>query len=340
MKIFQKLYPLFLGVVSFNILRLITDIPNHDPFWTGGILLHLTSLIATILSYYLFDFLVRLSIKNRWFVRKNHFDIIKEYTFVILFQLAGINLLLYWGEKAGIFYFGNPVRDYLIANIVNLPLYILYYTALNRETIETEYREQLMLVEKMKVEKLESELKLLQSQYRPHFLFNALNTVYFQVNSENREAKQTIEQLSDLLRYQLYNINQEVTLEQEINYLTNYIEFQKQRMPDCLKLQFNLNVQNKEQKIHPLLFQPLLENAFKYVGGDYRIDIEMKQSGNELVFKIANSIPENGITHSKKGGIGLINLQRRLDLLYSNKYVLKTEKREHLYNVLLSLELT
>jgi LytS/YehU family sensor histidine kinase len=111
-------------------------------------------------------------------------------------------------------------------------------------------------------------------------------------------------------------------------------------MTDYLKLQFDLDVQAKERKIHPLLFQPLLENAFKYVGGAYRIDIEMKQSGNELVFKITNSIPETETTCPKKGGIGLANLKRRLDLLYPERHVLQIEKQEHLFNVNLSLKMT
>ncbi|MDR2147920.1 MAG: histidine kinase, partial [Tannerella sp.] len=199
------------------------------------------------------------------------------------------------------------------------------------------YREQALLVEKIKVSELENELKMLRSQYHPHFLFNALNTVYFQVSRENNAAKQTIELLSDLLRYQLYNINQEVTLEQEINYMQTYIEFQKQRMTDSLQLRFDLNIHNVKLNIHPLLFQPLLENAFKYVGGAYRIDIAMKQSKDNLIFHISNSIPEGETAHSKKGGIGLANLKRRLDLLYPDKHLLNIKQEEKSFVVELIL---
>ena len=340
MKIFRKLYPFFLAVISYNIVRLVTDIPNNDTFWVGGIRQHLLSLFSLTLIYYLYDFLIRLSIKKRWFIRKSRFDEVKEYVVIILQQLIIGNLFLYLGGKTGVFYFGNPVRDYIIANVVCIPILTFYYTAINREKIESEYREQALMLGKIKVEKLENELLLLRSQYHPHFLFNALNTVYFQIESKNQTAKQSIERLSDLLRYQLYDIEKEVTLEQEINYMQTYIEFQKQRMPDCLKLQLDLDVKKKEQKIQPLLFQPLLENAFKYTGGEYWIGIEMKQNNTELVFKIINSTPEEEKIHSKKGGIGLTNLKKRLDLLYPDKYVLQTEQSKNLFQVLLTLNFT
>jgi len=339
MNIFRKLYPFFLAVVSFNIIRLVTDIPKNEPFWTGSMQQHLIALVVTILAYYFFYFLIQLSIKKRWFARKNRFDIIKEYTIVILYLLATINLELYLGEKTGVLYLGNRIADYIIANVVNIPILTFYYTFIYREKVEADYREQALLLGKIKVEKLETELMMLRSQYHPHFLFNALNTVYFQIDSENKVAKQSIELLSNLLRYQLYDINQEVTLEQEINYMKTYIEFQKQRMPDCLKLQLDFDVQTKELKIHPLLFQTLLENAFKYTGGMYRIDIEMKQNENNLFLRIINSIPDSEIINSKKGGIGLTNLKRRLDLLYPDKHKLEIDQRENLFKVILSLEL-
>ena len=96
------------------------------------------------------------------------------------------------------------------------------------------------------------------------------------MDENNKVAKQSIEQLSDLLRYQLYDIEKEVTMEQEINYLRSYIAFQQLRMSERLMLDLYFDPQLKEQKIHPLLLQPLIENAFKYVRGDYKIKLEIK----------------------------------------------------------------
>lgn len=321
----RKLYPFFLAVIGFNIIRLITDIPIADAFWPGSFRQHLMALGMTTLCYYLFDYLTGLSLRKRWLVRKTRWAGVREYGIVMLYLLVSTNLILYMGEWTGVFYMGDRIRDYIFANVVNILILIFYYTFIKQTWIEAEYREQSLL--------------LLKAQYHPHFLFNALNTVYFQIDAENVTARKSIEQLSDLLRYQLYDVNRAVTLEQEINYLTTYIEFQKLRMPDGLDLQFELNVPARHLKIHALLFQPLLENAFKYVGGEYRIDVTLKQHANKVVFIIVNSMPAVETAHPEKGGIGLTNLRRRLELLYPGKYVLKTGQEENLFHVFLSLEL-
>jgi LytS/YehU family sensor histidine kinase len=200
------------------------------------------------------------------------------------------------------------------------------------------YIEQSLQLEKVKVDQLETELKFLKSQYHPHFLFNALNTIYFQVDENDKDAKQSIEQLSDLLRYQLYNIEQEVTMEQEINYLKSYIAFQQLRMNEKLILETYFDPDLKKQKIHPLLFQPLIENAFKYVRGEYRIQLEMKLNGNQIKSEIKNSISQSQNTNNKKDeGIGIENLKRRLDLLYPNKYNLEIKQTESMFVVKLTI---
>jgi LytS/YehU family sensor histidine kinase len=208
----------------------------------------------------------------------------------------------------------------------------------NRILLRTLFEQSLQL-EKVKVDQLDTELKFLKSQYHPHFLFNALNTIYFQVDEKNREAKQSIELLSALLRYQLYDIEQEVTMEQEINYLKSYIAFQQLRMTERLVLDVYFDPALREQKIHPLLFQPLIENAFKYVRGEYKIELEMKSDGNRIRFEIRNSISRSPNTNNKeKEGIGIENLKRRLDLLYPDKYSLEINQTESEFVVKLTMK--
>lgn len=120
-------------------------------------------------------------------------------------------------------------------------------------------------------------------QYHPHFLFNALNTIYFLIDEENEEAIEAVELLSDLLRYQLYDINMKVTIEEEIDYLRTYIQFQRLRMTKRLQFEESFNPELTGQKIHPLLFLPLLENAFKYIGGAYRIKYLCGKRGQRSV---------------------------------------------------------
>lgn len=140
-----------------------------------------------------------------------------------------------WGESA-------------LINVTGALLAFLYYIMIRNRILFKSLIEQSLQLEKVKVDQLETELKFLKSQYHPHFLFNALNTIYFQVDENNKVAKQSIEQLSDLLRYQLYDIEKEVTMEQEINYLRSYIAFQQLRMSERLMLDLYFDPQLKEQK--------------------------------------------------------------------------------------------
>lgn len=223
---------------------------------------------------------------------------------------------------------GNGWIDYMLINVCFLPILLIYYTIIRNEILYIRYNEKDLMLEKAKAGQSEAELKFLKSQYHPHFLFNALNTVYFQIDEHNEEAKKSIEILSGLLRYQLYDIEKEVTLEQEISYLKDYISFQKIRMSERLILETSFGIPVKDAKIHPLLFQPMVENAFKYVGGRYRIKLELKMENTNVMFEIQNTLSE---VRMKAGanisGIGLCNLRRRLDLLYPNKYKLETDRK-------------
>lgn len=210
----------------------------------------------------------------------------KEYVWVFLINFVFLNIMhtfiMFCITMAGTFKWGESA----LINVTGALLAFLYYIMIRNRILFKSLIEQSLQLEKVKVDQLETELKFLKSQYHPHFLFNALNTIYFQVDENNKVAKQSIEQLSDLLRYQLYDIEKEVTMEQEINYLRSYIAFQQLRMSERLMLDLYFDPQLKEQKIHPLLLQPLIENAFKYVRGDYKIKLEIKVDGNQIQSEI------------------------------------------------------
>jgi sensor histidine kinase YesM len=128
-------------------------------------------------------------------------------------------------------------------------------------------------------------------------------------------------------------------IEQELKFIRNYIAFQKVRMPETFHLSVRFDPQLNVQPIHPLLLFPLVENAYKYVGGDYWIKIEALLKKGGLSFTVENSIPEIAqITKNKNFGIGLENLQRRLNLLYPDKYTFETKKKDNSYITNLRIE--
>lgn len=335
---FRWLYPFFLGLVIFNTLRAVTDLTKDGGFWVGSIRLHIIGQMFVILMCYVSDIKWRKKLRNRKYRTNGEYSFLKEYGIVFLDSFIPLNAILMVGQSIGIFYMGSGIIDYMLINVVFIPLLLIYYAMMSNDIVNKNNHQQALLLEKIKNEQLETELKFLKSQYHPHFLFNALNTIYFQVDEENKQAKESIEQLSDLLRYQLYDNEKQVTLEQEINYLKSYIAFQQLRMSERLVFDMYFDSQLKEQKIHPLLFQPLIENAFKYVRGDYIIRLELRLMENKIQFKIENSIIESGISDMKNSGIGIDNLKRRLDILYPYKHGLEFKQTENVFIAELMIE--
>lgn len=330
------IYPLFLGIVIFNCIRIVTDFLQHNNFWTDSMLQHIISQISLIVMCYLYDIKWRKSLKKEENRQKGKF--VKELVSVIISIIIPVNIVVFIGEQTGIYYMGNGYIDYLVLNIVSIPLLLLYYVIIRNEIINQNYSKQSLLLEQIKNKQMEAELDYLKAQYHPHFLFNALNTIYFQIDDENQSARKTVELLSELLRYQLYEVNEIVDISDEINFIQSYVQFQSLRMSDRLKLDLHIDPELKELKIYPLLFQPLIENAFKYVGGDLYIQIELKKNKSEIACIVVNSLPEITVTKKKKG-IGMDNLKRRLELLYPNSYTLKKEREDNRYITTLIIDI-
>ncbi len=191
-----------------------------------------------------------------------------------------------------------------------------------------------LLVEKVRNDQLATELKFLKAQYHPHFLFNALNTIYFQMDENVGAAKESIEKFSELLRYQLYDQQQTVPVSQEIRYLGNFIQLQQTRSSEKLRLEVEFDERLNGQLVYPLLFLPLVENAFKYVGGNYHIRISARVEGPAIRFEVGNGVPAE-LPMRKEGGIGLENLRRRLELLYPGRHSLTVAKTNGRFDTIL-----
>ncbi len=188
------------------------------------------------------------------------------------------------------------------------------------------YIEQKVLVEKIKNDQLLTELKFLKAQYHPHFLFNALNTIYFQMDENVAAAKQSVEKFSELLRYQLYDQQQTVPVSQEIRYLANFIQLQQTRSSEKLILDVHFDETLDGQQIYPLLFLPLVENAFKYVGGDYHLKVVAEVRDSIIRLEVENAVPAQ-IPIKKEKGIGLENLQRDMYFALPGKTLLDNKKK-------------
>jgi len=231
------------------------------------------------------------------------------------------------------------IDDLVIVNVL-LSLFVLLHYAIRRgNSFVQALIEQKVLNEKLRNDQLDTELKFLKAQYHPHFLFNALNTVYFQMDEDVAAAKRSVEKFSELLRYQLYDQQQTVPVSQEIHYLDNFIRLQQTRSSEKLRLETWFDPRLDGQQVYPLLFLPLVENAFKYVGGEYQIDIRAALNPGNIEFRVTNAVPVN-IPHAARTdkGIGLENLRRRLELLYPGRHIFTAERHDNVFSAALTLQ--
>jgi sensor histidine kinase YesM len=203
---------------------------------------------------------------------------------------------------------------------------------------------QKQLVEVAK-EKAEAELNFLKSQINPHFLFNSLNSVYFLIDKNNPEAREALHKFSDMLRYQLYECNGEkIPVEKEITYLKDYVDLQKLRINANCSVQFECSPDVKGFRIEPLLLIPFVENSFKhlshYSGKKNEVQINITRSNGSMNFSAYNTTEvKQSNEHAVAGGIGLANVQKRLQLLYPGKHNLQVHQKSGWYGVELTLSI-
>jgi two-component system, LytTR family, sensor kinase len=200
---------------------------------------------------------------------------------------------------------------------------------------------------KVEREKVTTELAFLRMQINPHFLFNVLNTIYFQIQKENSEARSSVEKLSEMLRYQLYECTTDmIDISKELAYIENYVAVQQLRMEAGTDLQMKLPGDIGSFKIAPLLILPLVENAFKHISNfknashnKLYITIYTEQD-SQFVVNVINTY--NSLDNSQQiqnsSGLGLQNLERRLTLLYPGKHSLTKKRNEDTYETTLKIQ--
>jgi two-component system LytT family sensor kinase len=171
---------------------------------------------------------------------------------------------------------------------------------------------------------ISTELNFLRSQVNPHFLFNVMNTIYFQIDKGNIQARASVEKLSEMLRYQLYEcISDKIEIGKELEYIKNYVAMQSLRMEKGTDIKLCIDDNLSGFFIAPLLLLPIIENAFKHISNfknpeENKIHISL-QNENEREFsvQVTNTFDKSINTKHllNSGGLGMQNLKRRLEAL-------------------------
>ena len=189
---------------------------------------------------------------------------------------------------------------------------------------------------------LEQQLEYLRYQISPHFFMNTLNNIHALVDIDPEKAKDTILELSKMMRFVLYEGNKQgVPLSRELEFIRHYIALMQLRYTDKVRIDVSLPVEVPDRQIPPLMLITFIENAFKH-GVSYQhasfVEVKVSVEGGELHFVCRNS--KAGVPNEEKGGVGLPNVRKRLNLLYGNHYTLNIHDVDDVYSVELNIPLS
>ena len=342
----------WLGHMIFWILLLLCyTIAMKDGYgsiyesFSRNVILLLPQIIA---SYYLIYFLIPRFLYKRKYILFGILFLIGTYVFSILARV----LVIYVVEEL---HRELPFRQESFLEIatdinrlykdffykVYLPVFLFASVKLMKERFEEKSRSELL-----KKEKVIAELNFMKAQIHPHFLFNTLNNLYVLTLQKSDKASETVLKLSEMLDYMLYKCNENfVTIAEEIQLIQNYIDLERLRYGNRLELVLNKNIDDSQTQIAPLILVSLIENAFKHGASGTvtipKIRIEIAVKNKQLLFSIFNTKPthvQKDFTNFKKG-IGLVNTNSQLQLLYPNKYSMEIVEDKTSYNVKLQINL-
>ena len=330
---------------------------DHAAFWTATVGFHMFTRLDLIASAGWHHFLLETIVRNGLLAVLIYFNLLvlipryarrKKHTFYILSLLTGLGAYVLLKNAHDVYLFGyvldDPAQQSFLSNTYyNFSIAIFYLAFSIALHFSKAWYFQQELMRKMETEKLNAELDYLKAQINPHFVFNSLNAIYFQIDKQNEAARRSLSDFSDMLRYQLYECNgAEIPIEKEVSYLENYVALQRMRKDGNYNISFVRGDGLHGFSIAPLLLIQFVENAFKHVShfsSRNQIRIALQRCGEEFHFSVFNTREKKEGTDHAPAGIGLKNVKRRLELLYKDEHTLRMDKDVESFEVNLSLKI-
>lgn len=277
--------------------------------------------------------------------------------------LAKNRTVVFWLSLVSFVILLTPIRDFALllrfSTIENMQevvrynhwssYFVLLFFAIVSTIVKiiSDWTTQTRRQRELETRNIQTELNFLKAQINPHFLFNTLNSLYALSLKKSDDAPEIVLKLSEMMRYMLYECNESsVSLEKEIRYLQNYLDLEKMRLGAKMDVRFTVQGEAVGLQIAPLLLIPFVENAFKHgaantLRGGF-VDVFLMVENRELNLHVENTKPEQPLVRDpsrKSGGIGLANVQRRLNILYPKKFNLEIEDKSEIYGINLWLKL-
>lgn len=333
---------LWVGFV-YVLLGLFTTVEKYPDRVLASALNNLWAVIyLTVLNFILFEFTIPFLLRKRKFIIYNVFLGILLLWVHMMFYSFGSYVWRLLGIQLHVY---TPLRIFdslnaLLQNQMSYSMGSVFFFGIIRHIYN--YIKLKQATQKLRIEKQEAELNYLKSQTNPHFLFNTLNNIYSLARDKNDLAPESILRLSKILRFMLYETNGAyIPVEQELKVVADYIELEKLRYDDSLRVNFNHDIEDMKQALPPLLLIPLVENAFKHGVSETRdrpfVDIHLAIKQRQLLLVIKNST-ELFRNDPVKENIGLSNLRRQLELLYTD-YNLSVRQNESDFTSVLKINL-
>jgi two-component system, LytTR family, sensor kinase len=330
---------------------------DHLIFWCATVGFHMFTRAELIPKAGFAEFLLEIIVRNGLLAIAIYINLLvliprlvyKKKFFIYAFLLLVVTVCYAMAKNVhDVHLLGNvlhqPGRHAFFSNtFYNVSIALFYITFSVALQLSREWYGQRELIRKIEIEKLNTELAYLKAQINPHFLFNSINTIYFQIDKRNAAARDTLSTFSEMLRYQLYECNgHHVAIEREVQYLKNYIDLQRLRKDENYRITFNCENSINGFSIAPLVLICLVENAFKHVShhaGLNEITVTLDRIGQEFRMTVFNTCDPKALPQDASG-IGLKNVKRRLELLYPGKHSLRIDADDTTFRAELTLTVT
>jgi sensor histidine kinase YesM len=326
----------------YLVLFIIRLVDGRGPGLVGGIENFLSrEAIRTMALAIGVYFNLRVIIPNTFDKNKYYHFALSTFAMIIILAFTSMwSIELFDLDKAS-----NLAMPYrMLWTMVHLSMFVSITSLLHFTKEWIKLKDQALTVKALRNEKLAAELESLKGQLNPHFLFNTLNNLYSLTLVKSDDAPNMILRLSDLMSYILYDSRVDfISLKKELDFSSNYINLEKLRMQEHLKMEISLNCTDEGRMIAPLLFMPLIENAFKYACTDTEksfISISVEALENEPIrLKIQNAIifDANQKKDHEHSGLGIQNVSKRLELIYPDKHTFKVSNKHGIFTVIMEI---
>jgi LytS/YehU family sensor histidine kinase len=302
------------------------------------------AIYIVVVNFVFFEYVLAAIVKKRrWLIYNVVLGVVMLFAFMMIWSFGlyawrtlGVTLNIYLplGEQHRV--------KLLVASQMSFSAGSVFFFAIIRHTYK--YIKLQRAEQQLRIVKQAAELNYLRAQTNPHFLFNTLNNIYALAKEKSDLAPESILRLSKILRFMLYETGGDfISVEQELKIIDDYIALEKLRYDDSLHVNFNYDIEDMKQALPPLLLIPLVENAFKHgvseTRGEPFVDIHLAIKNRHLLFLIKNSSERSAAEDSVKENIGLSNLRRQLELLYTD-YALTVQQGGSVFTTTLKINLS